>query len=53
MADRPSAACCSSVWTGTILSLEISSKAIDSGLRATDVTCGGTMAPRPSPSWLK
>ena len=37
----------------TILSLAISSNAIDSGLRATDVTCGGTMAPRPSPSWLK
>ena len=31
----------------------ISSRAIESGLRATEVTCGGTMAPRPSPSWLK
>ena len=37
----------------TILSAAISSKAIDSGLRATEVTCGGTMAPRPSPSWPK
>jgi hypothetical protein len=37
----------------TILSLAISSKAIESGLRATEVTWGGTMAPRPSPSWLK
>ena len=37
----------------TILSLAISSKAIERGLRATEVTCGGTMAPRPSPSWLK
>src|SRR5579859_6216438 len=26
---------------------------MDSGLRDTDVTWGGTMAPRPSPSWLK
>ena len=39
--------------TATILSAAISSKAIDSGLRATEVTCGGTMVPRPSPSWPK
>src|SRR4029450_11967235 len=58
MASAPSAppgslAAFSLGWARTILSPAISSKAIDSGLRATDVTCGGTMAPRPSPSWLK
>ncbi len=36
-----------------ILPAAISSRAIDSGLRDTDGTWGGTMAPRPSPSWLK
>ena len=36
-----------------ILPAAISSSEIDSGLRDTDVTCGGTMVPRPSPSWLK
>jgi len=30
----------------------ISSSAIDSGLRDTDVTWGGTIRPNPSPSWL-
>ena len=35
-----------------ILEAATSSSAIDSGLRDTDVTCGGTMRPRPSPSWL-
>ena len=39
--------------TPLILPAAISSKAIDSGLRATDVTWGGMMAPRPSPSWPK
>jgi hypothetical protein len=43
----------SSRGTDTILAAAISSSAIDSGLRETDVTWGGTMAPRPSPSWLK
>ena len=37
----------------TILSAAISSKLMLSGLRAADGTCGGTMWPRPSPSWLK
>ena len=37
----------------SILAAAISSKAIDRGLRATDVTCGGMIAPRPSPSWPK
>ena len=36
-----------------ILSAAISSRAMESGLRDTEVTCGGTMAPSPSPSWLK
>ena len=35
-----------------ILPTSISSSAIESGLRDTDVTCGGTILPRPSPSWL-
>src|SRR2546425_7542466 len=26
---------------------------MESGLRETEATCGGTIAPRPSPSWLK
>src|SRR5205814_8205010 len=39
--------------TGMILPAATASKAIDSGLRATDVTCGGMIAPRPSPSWPK
>ena len=39
--------------TGMILPAATSSKAIDSGLRATEVTCGGMIAPRPSPSWPK
>src|ERR1019366_1244140 len=26
---------------------------MDKGLREIDVTCGGTIWPRPSPSWLK
>ena len=39
--------------TRTILSAAISSKPMLSGLRATELTCGGTMWPRPSPSWLK
>src|ERR1700677_709634 len=26
---------------------------MDSGLREIEVTCGGTIDPRPSPSWLK
>ena len=49
----PRASSPGSTWTNSILSAAISSKAIDSGLRATEVTCGGTMAPRPSPRWLK
>src|SRR5207248_9672643 len=36
-----------------ILSAAISSRAMERGLRETDATCGGTMAPSPSPSWLK
>ena len=39
--------------TATILSAEISSKAIESGLRATELTCGGTIVPSPSPSCPK
>ena len=55
---RPSASAASALVgsaasTATILSAAISSKAIDSGLRATEVTCGGTIVPRPSPSWPK
>ncbi len=41
-----------SILTPTILSAAISSKAMDSGLRAEDVTCGGTTVPSPSTSWL-
>ena len=48
---RPRPAAGASVLT--ILSTEISSKAMLNGLRAVDDTCGGTMWPRPSPSWLK
>ena len=40
----------SSTGMATILSAAISSNAIDSGLRATEVTCGGTLEPSPSPS---
>ena len=36
----------------TILPSATSSSAIDSGLRDSDVTCGGTIRPSPSPSWL-
>ena len=36
-----------------ILSAAISSKAIDRGLRAVEVTCGGIEEPRPSPNWPK
>ena len=50
---RPASSSTSGGSTGTILSAAISSKAIDRGLRATEVTCGGTMAPRPSPSCPK
>ena len=32
--------------------LTISSSEIDNGLRETELTCGGTILPRPSPSWL-
>src|SRR5690606_12867404 len=39
--------------TITILSLAISSNAIDSALPATEVASGGTMEPSPSPSWFK
>src|SRR4029077_15431086 len=42
----------SSTRSYTILLAEISSSAIDRGLRETDVTWGGTIRPRPSPSWL-
>src|SRR5262249_29946417 len=35
-----------------ILPTATSSRAIESGLRETEVTCGGTMRPRPSPNWL-
>ncbi len=37
----------------TILSPAISSNAMESGLRATEVTWGGTIDPSPSPNWLK
>ena len=36
-----------------ILSAAISWKPMLNGLRAAVGTCGGTMWPRPSPSWLK
>src|ERR1017187_3680063 len=36
-----------------ILPAAISSSEMDKGLREIDVTCGGTIEPRPSPSWLK
>jgi hypothetical protein len=56
--DAPASAPSDSSSTGSgstpmILSAEISSNAIDSGLRAVEVTCGGIDEPMPSPSCPK
>ena len=37
----------------SILPAANSSKAMESGLRDVEVTCGGMDAPRPSPNWPK
>ena len=52
--SAPSASSSTSSGSGTasILPTSISSSEIDSGLRDTEFTCGGTILPRPSPSWL-
>src|SRR5205814_7782981 len=56
VAHRPLYLMASSASPGrakVILSAAVSSRAMGRGLRETDATCGGTMAPSPSPSWLK